>query len=63
MASHKREEGEWGSWSSVTPSLHDREAGKPCGAVLPLSENARTQIRDSMEVIEYLLNEENIVWS
>jgi hypothetical protein len=36
---------------------------QPCGAVLPLSEPARTQLRDSMEVIEYLLNRERVVWT
>ena len=45
MASHKREEDEC-RWSPGTPSLHDLVPGKPCGAVLPLSEYAQTQIRD-----------------
>jgi hypothetical protein len=43
------------------PSLGDLEPGKVCGAVVPLSERARTQMRDSMEVIEYLLNHERVV--
>jgi hypothetical protein len=45
------------------PSLEDLEPGKPCGALLPMSEPARTQLRDSMEVIEYLLNRERVVWT
>ena len=45
------------------PSLCDIEPGRICGAVLPLSEHARTQIRDSMEVIEYLLIREQVVWT
>jgi hypothetical protein len=45
------------------PSLNEMEPGKVLGAVLPLSEDARIQIRDSMEVIEYLLNQERVVWT
>jgi hypothetical protein len=61
VASHK-EEGERRGLGSM-PSLHDLEPGKPCGAVLPMSDRARTQMRDSMEVIEYLLNRERVVWT
>jgi hypothetical protein len=49
--------------SGGIPSLDELEPGKPCGAVLPMSERARTQLRDSMEVIEYLLNRERVVWT
>jgi hypothetical protein len=45
------------------PSLDDIEPGKICGAVIPMSERAQTQMRDSIEVIEYLLNQERVVWS
>ena len=34
---------------------------KPCGAVLSLSEKARTQIRDRIEVIEYELRTSGLV--
>ena len=61
MASHK-EEGERRGLGRM-PSLHDLEPGKPCGAVLPMSDRVRTQMRDSMEVIEYLLNRERVVWT
>jgi hypothetical protein len=61
MARHKREEEE--RWSPSTPSLNDLVPGKPCGAVLPLSEHARSQIRDRIEVIEYLLNQEKVIWA
>jgi hypothetical protein len=61
MASHKREEE--GRWSSDMRSLDDLVPGKPCGAVVPLSEDARIRIRDRIEMIQYLLNEETIVWS
>ena len=40
------------------PSLMDMESGKLVGAVLPMSEQAQIQMRNSIEVIEYLLNQE-----
>jgi hypothetical protein len=43
-------------------SLQDMVPGRVLGAVLPLSEKARTKIRDRMELIEYLLNEDRVVW-
>jgi hypothetical protein len=45
------------------PSLEDMVPGRVLGAVLPLSDEARTQIRDSMEVVEYLMNRERVVWT
>jgi hypothetical protein len=45
------------------PSLHDMESGKLVGAVLPMSEQAQVQMRNSIEVIDYLLNQERVVWS
>jgi len=45
------------------PSLMDMESGKLVGAVLPMSEQAQIQMRNSIEVIEYLLNQERVVWS
>ena len=45
------------------PSLHDLESGKLVGAVLPMSEQAQIQMRNSIEVIDYLLNQERVVWS
>lgn len=44
------------------PSLEDMESGKLVGAVLPMSDKAQTQMRESMEVIDYLLNQERVVW-
>lgn len=43
------------------PALDNLEAGKPCGAVLHMSASARIQLRDRIEVIEYLLNRERVV--
>jgi len=45
------------------PSLMDMESGKLVGAVLPMSEQAQIQMRNSIEVIEYLLNQERVIWS
>ena len=49
--------------SAVFPSLDDVESGKLVGAVLPMSEKAQIQMRNSIEVIDYLLNQERVVWS
>jgi hypothetical protein len=48
---------------SGIPSLDDVESGKLVGAVLPMSEKAQIQMRNSIEVIDYLLNQEHVVWS
>lgn len=45
------------------PSLEEMESGKLVGAVLPLSEQAQTQMRNSIEVIDYLLHQEHVIWS
>ena len=45
------------------PSLDDVESGQLVGAVLPMSEKAQIQMRNSIEVIDYLLNQERVVWS
>ena len=45
------------------PSLDDVESGKLAGAVLPMSEKAQIQMRNSIEGIDYLLNQERVVWS
>jgi hypothetical protein len=45
------------------PSLEDMESGKLVGAVLPMSEQAQKQMRNSIEVIDYLLNQERVIWS
>jgi hypothetical protein len=57
MASHK-EEGE-----RREPALDHMEPGRIYGAVIPMSEGAQSQMRDSIEVIEYLLNRERVVWT
>jgi hypothetical protein len=61
MASYKEESERRGSGGM--PSLDDLEPGKICGTVIPMSDRARIQMRDTMEVIEYLLNRERVVWA
>lgn len=61
MASY-RQELENGGFDGI-PSLDDVESGKLVGAVLPMSEKAQIQMRNSIEVIDYLLNQERVVWS
>lgn len=45
------------------PSLDELEGGKLVGAVVPMSEKAQNQMRDSIEVIDYLLNQDQVTWS
>ena len=45
------------------PPLEDLEAGKPVGAILPMSEEAQTALRDSIELIDFLLNQEGVTWN
>lgn len=61
MASYKQELEKRGA--DGVPSLEDVEPGKLVGAVLPMSEKAQIQMRNSIEVIDYLLNQERVVWS
>jgi len=42
------------------PALEDLEAGKPVGAVVPMSPKVQRLLRDKIEIIEYLLNREEI---
>ncbi|MCP9471964.1 MAG: hypothetical protein NNA30_04460 [Nitrospira sp.] len=45
------------------PPLNEIESGKLVGAVIPMSKQAQIQMRDSIEVIDYLLNRERVIWS
>ena len=61
MASYREELDKRGA--DGIPSLDDVESGKLVGAVLPMSAKAQIQMRNSIEVIDYLLNQERVVWS
>lgn len=45
------------------PSLEEMEVGKPIGAILPMSEHAQGALRDSIEVIDYLMNQDAVTWN
>lgn len=45
------------------PALDDLEAGKPVGAILPLSLREQSALRDSMELIDFLLNQDSVIWN
>jgi hypothetical protein len=42
------------------PALESMESGRPVGAVVPLSETAQLLLRDRIEVIDYLLNQDDV---
>jgi hypothetical protein len=39
------------------------EVGKPVGAILPMSEEAQVALRDSIELVDFLLNQESVTWN
>ena len=45
------------------PSLEEMEVGKPVGAILPMSEHAQVALRDSIELIDYLMNQNEVTWN
>jgi hypothetical protein len=45
------------------PSLEELEAGKPVGAILPMSEHAQDLLRDSIELIDFMMNQDNVTWN
>ncbi len=45
------------------PPLENLEVGKPVGAILPMSEHAQTALRDSIELIDFLLNQDHVTWN
>lgn len=45
------------------PALENLEAGKPIGAILPMSEHAQVALRDSIELIDFLMNQDSVIWN
>ena len=45
------------------PALEQMEAGRPIGAVVPMSKKAQGLLRDRIETIEYLLNRDDVTWN
>ena len=49
--------------SEGIPPLDDMEVGKPVGAILPMSEAAQLALRDSIELVDFLLNQDGVTWN
>lgn len=45
------------------PALENLQAGKPIGAILPMSEHAQVALRNSIELIDFLMNQDGITWN
>ncbi|MSQ77782.1 MAG: hypothetical protein EXR97_04940 [Nitrospiraceae bacterium] len=45
------------------PALEQMESGRPIGAVVPMSRKAQRLMLDRMEMIEYLLHEDDVTWN
>lgn len=45
------------------PPLEDLEAGRPIGAVLAMNEHEQVAVLESIELIDFLLNEEEVTWN
>lgn len=45
------------------PALEQMEAGRPIGAVVPMSEKAQRLLRDRIETIDFLLHEDDVIWN
>jgi len=39
------------------------EVGRPVGAILPMSEHAQVALRDSIELIDFLINQDDVTWN
>ncbi len=61
MASYNQKNERLGS--KVVPSLDELEPGKLVGAILPMSEKAQGALRDSIEIIDFLINQDTVTWS
>lgn len=45
------------------PALEQMEAGRPIGAVVPMSKKAQRLLRDRIETIDFLLHEDDVTWN
>ncbi|WP_447972925.1 hypothetical protein [Nitrospira sp. Kam-Ns4a] len=45
------------------PPLEELEAGRPVGAILSMSEEAQLALRDSIELIDFLMNQDDVTWN
>ncbi|WP_447986593.1 hypothetical protein [Nitrospira sp. Nam74] len=49
--------------SEGIPPLDDMETGRPVGAILPMSEAAQLALRDSIELVDFLINQDGVTWN
>jgi hypothetical protein len=49
--------------SEGIPPLDDMEVGRPVGAILPMSEAAQLALRDSIELVDFLINQDGVTWN
>ena len=61
MASYRSEHEKRGP--DGIPSLEELEVGRPVGAILPMSEHAQVALRDSIELVDYLMNQDAVTWN
>ncbi len=61
MASYRSEHEKRGP--EGIPSLEELEVGRPVGAILPMSEHAQVALRDSIELVDYLMNQDAVTWN
>ena len=45
------------------PALEHMESGRPIGAVVPMSEKAQRLVLDRMEMIDFLMHEDDVIWN
>ena len=45
------------------PALEHMESGRPIGAVVPMSEKAQRLMLDRMEMIEFLMHADDVIWN
>ena len=45
------------------PALEHMESGRPIGAVVPMSEKAQRLVLDRMEMIEFLMHADDVIWN
>jgi hypothetical protein len=45
------------------PALEHMEAGRPIGAVVQMSEKAQRLVLDRMEMIDFLMHEDDVIWN
>jgi hypothetical protein len=45
------------------PALEQMESGRPIGAVVPMSRKAQRLMLDRMEMLEFLMHEDDVTWN